>query len=146
MRLLRCVARCCTVLFVAHSLSAQDGGALFKKSCASCHDANIERVPNRETLHTMSPEHVLEVMETGAMISMASHLSPTERRAIAEFVTEKPLGHALQRSPLPRAMCAGAPGVFTESPRDRNGMPGARTSPTRVIRTPLWDLRQNCRV
>lgn len=104
MRLLRCVARCCTVLFVAHSLSAQDGGALFKKSCASCHDANIERVPNREALHTMSSEHVLEVMETGAMITMASHPSPAERRAIAEFVTEKPLGHALQISPLPRAI------------------------------------------
>jgi polyvinyl alcohol dehydrogenase (cytochrome) len=112
----RFVAGSCVLLFCASLLSAQDGATLYKKSCAGCHDARAERVPTRETLRAMSPERVLSVLESGAMISMASHLSAAERRAIAEFVTEKPLGHALQISPLPRAMCAGAPGVFTESP------------------------------
>jgi len=109
------ILHACVVLFCASLLSAQDGATLYKKSCAGCHDAGAERVPTRETLRAMSPERVLSAMESGAMITMASHLSPEERRAIAEFVTGKPLGHALQTAPLPRALCAGAPGVFTES-------------------------------
>src|SRR5580704_9612612 len=117
MRLLqRSVTSACVLLFCACHVCAQDGVALYKKNCALCHDASAERVPSRDTLKAMSPERVLAVMESGVMITMASHLSSLERRAIAEFVTGKSLGHALQLAPLPRAMCAGAPGAFSESP------------------------------
>jgi polyvinyl alcohol dehydrogenase (cytochrome) len=115
MRLPRYVASCCTLLFIACSLSAQDGAALYKKSCAICHDANIERVPNREALRAMSPEHVLDTMESGAMISMSSRLSAAERRAVAEFVTGKSFGNVLKTTPLPQAMCAEGPAEFTDS-------------------------------
>ena len=113
MRLLqRCVVNSCVLLFCASVLSAQDGATLYRKSCASCHDAGVERVPNRETLKAMSPERVLMAMEAGAMILMASRLSSAERRAIAEFVTGKSLGHALQMAP--QAMCAEAPGSLAD--------------------------------
>ena len=110
----RCVANSCVLLFCASLLSAQDGATLYKKTCASCHDAGVERVPTRETLKAMSPERVLTAMESGAMMPMASRLSSAERRAIAELVTGKSLGQGLQIAPLAQAMCAEAPGVFTD--------------------------------
>jgi len=96
---------CFVLLFCACILSAQDGVALYKKNCALCHDAGVERVPTRETLNAMSPERVLAAMESGAMISMASRLSAAERRAVAEFVSGKSLGKALDMTPSLQAMC-----------------------------------------
>ena len=40
-------------------LFAQDRATLYKDLCASCHDAGVERAPNREALRAMSPERVL---------------------------------------------------------------------------------------
>ena len=94
-------------------MAAQDGASLYKANCALCHDAGVERAPNREALRTMSPERVLAAMETGAMISMASRRTATERRAIAEYVTGKTFGHALGTTPSPRAMCAENAAAFT---------------------------------
>lgn len=115
MRLLqRCVTNGCVLLFCAYHASAQDGGALYRKYCGLCHDARVERVPSRETLKAMSSERVLAVMESGAMISMASRLSAPERRAVAEFVTGKSLGKALEMAPSPQAMCGRGQEKFTD--------------------------------
>jgi polyvinyl alcohol dehydrogenase (cytochrome) len=110
----RCVMCCCTLLLSPCILSAQDGGTLYKRSCAPCHDAGIERAPNRETLHAMAPRQVLAAMENGAMISMAATLTAAERRAIAEFVTEKSLGQDLEMTPSKQAMCGAAPRDFPD--------------------------------
>ena len=110
-----CVASSCLLLFCASLLSAQDGATLYKRTCASCHDAGIERAPNPETLKAMSPEQVLAVMETGAMTTMASRLSAAQRRAVAEFVTNKHFGESLEETnPSEKAMCAEGPGEFVD--------------------------------
>src|ERR1700732_2041857 len=100
----RCVTSCCALLISPCILAAQDGGTLYKRSCAPCHAAGIERAPNRETLHAMTPRQVLVAMENGAMISMAATLTAAERRAIAEFVTEKSLGQDVEMTPSKQAM------------------------------------------
>jgi len=105
----RCVASFCVLFFCASILSAQDGAALYKRTCAACHDSGAERVPSRETLKAMTLERVLAAMESGAMIAMASRLSVAERHAVAEFVTGNSLGNASTTVPLPQAMCADAP-------------------------------------
>lgn len=110
----RCVASFGALFFCGSLLSAQDGATLYKKSCASCHDARLERVPNREALKAMSPEHVLKTLESGAMVAIASRLSARERRAVAEFVTGKSFGHAPQTTPPPQAMCAEGSTGFAE--------------------------------
>lgn len=107
----RCAVSSCAVLFFASILSAQDGAALYKRTCAACHDSGAERVPSRESLKAMTPERVLATLESGAMIAMASRLSAAERRAVAEFVTGKSLGHASATVPSPQAMCAEARGA-----------------------------------
>jgi polyvinyl alcohol dehydrogenase (cytochrome) len=103
----------CAILGIAlvsfsPSLSAQDGASLYKDSCASCHDAGIERAPTRAAFRAMTPERVLAAMETGAMISMASFRTAAERRAIAEFVTGKAFGSALDTAIPTSAMCSGS--------------------------------------
>ena len=42
--------------------------------------------PDRDALRSMLPQRVLDALETGQMISMATGRSAAERRAIAEFV------------------------------------------------------------
>src|SRR6202453_3272508 len=86
-------------------VSAQDGGAIYKRSCAPCHEAGVDRAPTREALHAMSPERVLAAMESGPMISMANRQSAAARRAIAEFITGKSFSHPMDTAPAPAAMC-----------------------------------------
>src|ERR1700722_7947753 len=82
-----------------------DGEAIYKRSCAPCHEGGVDRAPNREALHAMSPERVLAAMESGPMISMANRQSAAARRAIAEFVTGKAFGHPMDTAPSQAAMC-----------------------------------------
>jgi polyvinyl alcohol dehydrogenase (cytochrome) len=93
----------------AASAMAQDGAAIYRQRCASCHDGGMDRAPNREALRGMTAERVLAAMETGPMISMASGRSAEDRRAIAEFVAGKPLGSPLVTAPPPEAMCPNGP-------------------------------------
>src|SRR5215510_2965067 len=74
-----------SVFWVAPLLSAQDGAALYTLLCSSCHDGGTAPVPNRDALRAMSPEGVLESLEAGSMVSMASGRSTSERRAVAQF-------------------------------------------------------------
>jgi polyvinyl alcohol dehydrogenase (cytochrome) len=62
----------------------------------------------------MTPRQVLAAMESGAMISMAASLTEAERRAIAEFVTEKSLGQDSEMAPSKQAMCGAASGDFRD--------------------------------
>src|SRR5580658_8184736 len=91
-----------------------DGGAIYKRSCAPCHDAGVDRAPNREALRAMSPERVLAAMESGPMISMANRQSAAARRAIAEFVTGKSFAHPMDTSPAPAAMCTAPAPQFVD--------------------------------
>jgi polyvinyl alcohol dehydrogenase (cytochrome) len=100
-------------LMVAASASAQDGAAAYKQNCAACHDAGVDRAPNREALQSMTAERVLAALESGAMISMASRSTAAERRAIAQFVTGKTLSKKdVDMTPAPQSMCTAA-GNFT---------------------------------
>jgi polyvinyl alcohol dehydrogenase (cytochrome) len=99
-------------LLWAHPLHAQDGSKLFNKRCAVCHDGAAERMPSRDGLKLMTAEHVLAAIETGPMKNMAKGLSDRERRAIAEFITGKPLGQKTQSTPAPQNMCPGSVASF----------------------------------
>src|SRR5690606_4640388 len=102
------------VLLVVPRASAQtDGGAVFEKSCASCH-TNPEpgsRAPSREILAQASPEAVLTSLLSGKMFQQGGALSDAERRAVAAYVAGRPLGTA---PPLPQTgRCSAKPGPLT---------------------------------
>ena len=74
-------------------------------------------------------------METGPMISMAVRLATADRRAIAEFVSGKPIGQPLVSTPPARAMCAASEASFTLAGSMWTGW-GGRASNTRFQDTP----------
>ena len=111
---LRYAAGSLLLLCSAHLLSAQDGEAIYKRSCAPCHEAGVDRAPSHEALQAMSPERVLAAMESGPMISMANRQSEAGRRAIAEFITGKSFEHPLDTAPPAAAMCTTAAPDFSD--------------------------------
>ena len=78
------------MLVFAGAAAAQDGGAVFQASCATCHasaDATQQgRNPSIDTLRRLSPEAILNALLNGKMRIQAVALSDAERRAIAEFL------------------------------------------------------------
>src|SRR5579862_1098214 len=118
---LHCAATLMLVVSSAQLLSAQDGAAIYQRSCAPCHDGGADRAPSREALRAMSPERVLAAMESGPMISMANRQSAAARRAISEYVTGKSFAHPMDTAPAAAAMCT--------SPAPEFGDPASSGSP-----------------
>lgn len=77
---------------------APSGEAVYKQSCAACHDGNIPRMPTRAALRELAPEHVETALSSFSMRRQGANLSPAERRAVAEYVTGRPAGS--YRAPL----------------------------------------------
>ena len=73
--------------------NAPDGRALYGKYCAGCHGSETGRAPATAALRNFSPERILLALESGPMMIMGQRRTDPERRAIAEFVAGKPLGH-----------------------------------------------------
>jgi polyvinyl alcohol dehydrogenase (cytochrome) len=115
---------------------APDGGELYKRACAQCHDNGVGRAPNREQFRAMLPDRVLSAMETGSMVTMANGRTALERRAIAEFVTGKTFATALSTTPSPRAMCTPANQPFAPGNGPAWSAWGSNTSNTRYQNTP----------
>ena len=93
-------------------LWSQDGEALYRKYCARCHEAGGESpAPSRAALREISPELILNALETGIMDRPGLERTQAERRAIAAFLSDKPFGSD-PVNPMPRAafcQAAGAP-------------------------------------
>ncbi|HEV8417060.1 MAG TPA: PQQ-binding-like beta-propeller repeat protein [Bryobacteraceae bacterium] len=87
------------------ALTGQDGSSLYDRTCASCHNGGNDRAPSRDALRSMSADRVLAAMETGPMISMAVRLTTADRRALAEFISGKPIGQPLVTTPPASTMC-----------------------------------------
>jgi polyvinyl alcohol dehydrogenase (cytochrome) len=76
-----------TSLAVAQGGSESTGTRLFNDHCASCHgNPQVERAPSPVSLKQMVPEHIYEVITTGAMQSMAADLTDQQKRDIAEYL------------------------------------------------------------
>jgi polyvinyl alcohol dehydrogenase (cytochrome) len=102
-RIVWCVA---LSIVPAATASAEDGAALYKQLCASCHDSGTDRAPTREALLGMSPERVLAALETGPMLSMAAGRTGSERRDLAVFVAGKEFFQAVSITPSAQALCS----------------------------------------
>jgi polyvinyl alcohol dehydrogenase (cytochrome) len=99
------------VVFFSRTASAHqspDGAAVYKSSCAQCHDEPQARTPSREALRDRTADAILQSLNSGSMAVIALPLSPAEKRAVAEFVTGKPLGGSPEtaglcgaRAPMP---------------------------------------------
>jgi hypothetical protein len=84
---------------LAQTAAAQEGAALYKELCSSCHDTAVDRAPSREVLRAMSPQRILDAMEAGPMVAMTQLRSAAERRAIAEFASGRGFGTPFSIAP-----------------------------------------------
>jgi polyvinyl alcohol dehydrogenase (cytochrome) len=116
----------CAVYLLACSAFAQEDGAyLFKTYCAICHEASRgeeARGPERDVLSQMTPEHILQVLETGVMQAQAAERSRAQRRILAEYLSGKAFGSA-PPDLIPRsAFCSNAaPLTNTTGGQEWNG-------------------------
>src|SRR5262245_53885838 len=88
------------VLAIALPAAAQtpNGEQVYRQHCAGCHEGKLPRMPSRDALKTLTPEHVETALASFTMRRQGAALSPAERRAVAEYVTGRPAG--TYRAPL----------------------------------------------
>jgi polyvinyl alcohol dehydrogenase (cytochrome) len=102
---------CLSVSLLSVPVHAQQGAALFKSYCASCHEGDGDsKAPGRDVLSQMSPEQILQALEKGAMKAQAAERSRAQRVALAEYLSGKEVGSELP-NPIPKsAFCGSAAG------------------------------------
>src|SRR6516162_7291726 len=85
-------------------LSAQDGAAIYKERCASCHDAPEGRVPPLSAIKAMSGEAIYGALTTGKMRQQAQGLSTVQIFTLLGYIA--PTGGAANAPALTRT-CKG---------------------------------------
>ena len=83
----------------------------FEARCGTCHTKPADgRTPDRESLRQRTPEQVLDALTTGSMKANAEGLSDAQKRMIAEYITDRPLGAATNgAASAMRNRCAAKP-------------------------------------
>src|SRR5262245_40409575 len=81
-----CLLAVMMLILSVTSLSAQDGAAIYKERCASCHDAPQGRVPPLSAIKAMSGEGIFTALTTGAMKTQAEGLSTPQLFALIVYI------------------------------------------------------------
>src|SRR5688572_29826245 len=73
---------------VASAQSESAGINQYFNNCASCHESPdaSQQAPRTAVLKQLTPEHVLEVLTSGSMRSIAAAIGDQDKRLIAEWV------------------------------------------------------------
>ena len=69
---------------IAAAQPAPDGETVYRQHCAGCHNGTMPRMPNRDALKTLTPEHVETALSSFTMRRQGAALTLAERRAVAE--------------------------------------------------------------
>ncbi len=99
-----------SILVISGAANAQDGAVLYRTYCAICHEGPTAdaQAPSREAMKRMSAEQVLDSLARGSMCARVAERSRAQRRALAEYVSEKRLA-AASGGLIPRsAFCSPA--------------------------------------
>jgi len=84
-------------LLASATCFAQDGAAIYRARCSTCHDSPKGRTPALATIHVMSDTAILRAIESGSMRLQATGLSAPERAALAHYLA----GGAAKPEPAP---------------------------------------------
>jgi polyvinyl alcohol dehydrogenase (cytochrome) len=93
-------------------LEAQDGAALYKARCASCHDAPQGRIPSIGAIKQMTSATVYAALTNGAMRSQASGLSTQEVISLLVYIA--PAGVANSKPAFEKS-CTGSAALKSDS-------------------------------
>jgi polyvinyl alcohol dehydrogenase (cytochrome) len=101
---------------------APDGRAVFENTCSVCHTGAADtRAPSPDVLRTRSPESIVSALTGGAMFYFGERLSGAERRAVAEYLTGKKMGAAIDLTGATIGRCTTSP-VFTDPSKSPSWM------------------------
>ena len=81
----------------ARTVSAQqpvDGAKVYADNCASCHDQPTGRTPPKDALKERTADAIHLSLTSGTMAIQGLTLSVAEKKAVAEYLSGKPLGAA----------------------------------------------------
>src|SRR5579884_780346 len=84
----------CLFALTASLLRAQDGAAIYKQRCASCHDQPAGRVPALSAIKAMSGEAIYTALTQGTMQTQAKGLSTGEILALIAYIAPTGGSHA----------------------------------------------------
>ena len=70
--------------------AAADGEAVYRTTCATCHETGVPRAGNRETLGRMSADNIRFALTQGSMRTQATGLSPAQVDAVVRFLAAPP--------------------------------------------------------
>lgn len=88
------------------ALAQPRGQVVYREKCASCHDGDGSvRAPRSASLNAMTPRAILATLTQGTMREVAASLAEDDRRAVAEYLSRRPL----VASELPASAYCGRP-------------------------------------
>ena len=111
-----------TCLLSPGLILAQDGAALYRRHCATCHEAGGQtRAPSRDALRQLTPERIMYALESIAspMGNIGLGRTRDERRAVASYVSGKPFGTEKPLD-LEKIGCKDASAFSGPAPADAN--------------------------
>ena len=89
----------------------ESGFATFQTRCSVCHgNPAVERAASPSAIREMTPERIYDALATGSMQVQSQGLNDAQKRALAEFMSGRPLGSAKQGA------AAGMPNRCTTNP------------------------------
>src|SRR5277367_2301350 len=105
----------------ARAPGTESGWALFQHKCTTCHgNPSVERAPSVDVIRGLSPEKIYSALgPDGIMAAPGATLGDQERRAIAEFMSGRPLGSAH----------SGAAGAMPNQCRTNPQLPNPKSAP-----------------
>src|SRR4051812_47501196 len=68
------------------SAAASAGEAVYRDTCASCHEAGVPRAVNRAALSRMSADNIRFALTQGAMTTQAANLTPAQIDSVVRFL------------------------------------------------------------
>ena len=81
-----------SLLAIMRKKQAMPGRPIYEAVCASCHEGAMPRAPHRDMLGLMTPEVILQSLETGIMREEAAGLSAEERILVTEYIAGGKMG------------------------------------------------------
>jgi polyvinyl alcohol dehydrogenase (cytochrome) len=94
---------------------SSSGAQVFAHSCLSCHDGNDARAPGLAAMRGRAPQAIVDALTAGSMRYQGLALSGDERRAVAEYITGRPLRGTVSGATLGR--CAARPALAESAAR-----------------------------
>jgi len=91
------------------------GAQIYRQTCMVCHEGGVARAPANFILRNMPPAAIYRALTTGPMQPQAQALSDDDKRAVAEYLANRPMGG---QSKLDPPSCSGDAAKF-----DANELP-----------------------